>query len=364
MPHALAILGPIPPPHGGIAVHLERLLPHLDEAGVDFRVYNTAGETAVPDRIVSVASGKRSWFVRYLLTSREPVVYILNVKWQAALGTWVLSRLRGVKVVLSLQGVNPWFELSQSRPRLHRWIAAAFESAERVVVASDPLCEYLSGLGDFAGKIEVIPAFIPPLSRSGDEDRVSEEIREFCADHDPVLLATGGAVLRDGTTDLYGIDMTLELVDRLRADHPRIGVLWSFIELIGTRWDYYEKMKAEVERRGLGDHWLFSPPQEVFHPVYEMADLLVRPTCTDGDSVSIREALHFRLPTVTSDAAPRPEGAVVFPNRDFEAYESVVRDTLQRLPELRGELGRIRSSCAVEREVALLKEVIAGCAHG
>ena len=187
MPHALAILGPIPPPHGGIAVHLERLLPHLDEAGVDFRVYNTAGETAVPDRIVSVASGKRSWFVRYLLTSREPVVYILNVKWQAALGTWVLSRLRGVKVVLSLQGVNPWFELSQSRPRLHRWIAAAFESAERVVVASDPLCEYLSGLGDFAGKIEVIPAFIPPLSRSGDEDRVSEEIREFCADHDPVL---------------------------------------------------------------------------------------------------------------------------------------------------------------------------------
>jgi glycosyltransferase involved in cell wall biosynthesis len=364
MPHTLAILGPIPPPHGGIAVHLERLLPHLDEAGIDFRVYNTAGETAAPDRIVSVASGKNSWFVRYLLTSREPVVYILYVKWQAVLGGWVLSRLRGVRVVLSLQGEAPWLELSQSHPLLHRWIVAAFERAERVVVASDPLRDHLSTLGDFAGKIEVIPYFIPPLSRPDDEGRVSEEIRKFCADHDPVLLATGGALLRDGTTDLYGIDMTLELVDRLRADHPRIGVLWSFIELIGTRWDYYEKMKAEVEQHGLGDHWLFSGPQEVFHPVYEIADLLVRPTCTDGDSVSIREALHFRLPTVTSDAAPRPEGAVVFPNRNLDAYERAVRDTLQRLPELRGELGRIRSPCAVEREVELLKEVIAGCARG
>lgn len=364
MPHALAILGPIPPPHGGIAVHLERLLPHLDQAGIDFRVYNTAGETAVPDRIVSVASSKKSWFVRYLLTSREPVVYMLNVKWQAWLATWVLSRLRGVKVVLSLQGEDLRLAFSQAHPLLHRWIVAAFESAERVVVASDPLRDHLSTLGDFADKTEVIPYFIPPVSRPGDEGRVSEQIREFCADHDPVLLATGGAVLRDGTTDLYGIDMTLELVDRLRADHPRIGVLWSFLELIGTRWDYYEKMKAEVERRGLGARWLFSPPQDVFHPVYEMADLLVRPTFTDGDSISIREALHFRLPTVTSDAAPRPEGAVIFPNRNLDAYESAVRDTLQRLPELRRELGRIRSQCAVEREVALLKEVIAGCAHG
>ena len=56
----------------------------------------------------------------------------------------------------------------------------------------------------------------------------------------------------------------------------------------------------------------------------------MRPTRTDGDAVSIREAMHFGRPVVASDAVPRPEGVVTFPSRDQAAFEAAVLETLSK----------------------------------
>ena len=40
--------------------------------------------------------------------------------------------------------------------------------------------------------------------------------------------------------------------------------------------------------------------------------VFVRPTYTDGDSISVREALALRVPVVASDAAYRPQGVLRF----------------------------------------------------
>jgi glycosyltransferase involved in cell wall biosynthesis len=40
--------------------------------------------------------------------------------------------------------------------------------------------------------------------------------------------------------------------------------------------------------------------------------VFVRPTYTDGDSISVREALALRIPVVASDAAYRPQGVLRF----------------------------------------------------
>jgi glycosyltransferase involved in cell wall biosynthesis len=60
-------------------------------------------------------------------------------------------------------------------------------------------------------------------------------------------------------------------------------------------------------------------------------DLFVRPTNTDGDSVSIREALHLGLPVVASDAVSRPEVCSIFATRDMDDFERAVRHVLDHL---------------------------------
>ena len=43
-----------------------------------------------------------------------------------------------------------------------------------------------------------------------------------------------------------------------------------------------------------------------------MTKLFIRATTTDGDSVSLREALYFGAPILASDVVPRPDGVMLF----------------------------------------------------
>ncbi len=57
--------------------------------------------------------------------------------------------------------------------------------------------------------------------------------------------------------------------------------------------------------------------------------VFLRPTNTDGDANSLREALFFRVPSVASDVCPRPEGTILFRNRDISDLTAKVEELLE-----------------------------------
>jgi glycosyltransferase involved in cell wall biosynthesis len=59
---------------------------------------------------------------------------------------------------------------------------------------------------------------------------------------------------------------------------------------------------------------------------------MLRPTATDGDAVSVREALHLGVPVVASDVVERPTGARVFALDDPKALTARILEALA-LPE-------------------------------
>ena len=70
-------------------------------------------------------------------------------------------------------------------------------------------------------------------------------------------------------------------------------------------------------------------------PLLKACDLMVRPTLTDGDANSIREALHFGVPVVASDCVKRPAGVEVFSSGNLEALVAAVDKVLGSLPSYR-----------------------------
>ncbi len=354
----LAIIGGLPPPYGGVSIHLKRLLPHLDQAGIRYHVYDTSGESVPGEKATRVGRNGGLWFAKYLLCGREPVVYLHTSQWGIWAATWWLSRVRGKSVIITVH-TDSLRRLWGSRGRLARWsVVRAFRAAKAIVAVNTHIRDFLNEVAGVGTRTVVVPAFVPPLVDAEDEKAIAPTVRDFCRTHHPLILANGAPIVYQDGRDLYGIDMTIELADRLRERWPKIGVVWYVLKFPGWSPSYLERMSAEVGRRGLGAHWLFAEPTGEMYPVFRDSQVFVRPTCSDGDAVSIREALHFGVPTVASDAAPRPEGTIVFRSRDTGDFKTKVEGVLDRMGVERERRVGPSMSDAVADEIALLKRAI------
>lgn len=356
---ALAIIGPIAPPVGGIAIHLERFLPFLDRAGIDFIVYNQAGPTNVPGRIISVCEHRRSWFLKFLLTCDEKAVYLIATRWQAWAGSWVLSAIRGKKVIIGLHGAG----LAQAWEK-HGWlvrkmIRAGLKRASQIIAVNEHVLDAVKRAGDFEHKTLVAPAFIPPSATEMNPESIPTQIAQYCQSHHPVLLGNGAPSFWKGV-DLYGIDMAVDLVERLRKRYPQIGLVWFMLKTVGYDANYGKQLREKVRKCNLEEQFFFCDPIESFCSMFSIVDLFIRPTAMDGDAISLREALACGIPAVASDAIKRPEGVELHKTRNLNDLEAKVVGILSNLKEAKSKVHTFKQPCSAEAILERIQGIISG----
>lgn len=327
----VAMIGCYPPPYGGISVHLERLIAYLERQGVNCVLYNVISDAEKPPRVLSRKRFRAFWIIWFCLFHRCPIVHMQLPNWSLRLVFGICAALRRGKYVQSIQGRSISISMehpSRIRRALTRWILHKMD----FVIASNPdiYSECIDRVGLDPGKLADIPAFIPP-QRDNIVDPPAP-IKAYIDRHDPVLSAVGwiGKVLHGA--DEYGVDMLIELVERLHHDFPRLGLLFS------VNGGDEGKIRQTVKDCGdcLGDAMLLvTEDLPDISSIIKQSDLFLRPTNTDGDSVSVREALYFGTPVVASDAVPRAEPVVIFRTRDMDDFESAVRQSLEDLGSLR-----------------------------
>ena len=93
-------------------------------------------------------------------------------------------------------------------------------------------------------------------------------------------------------------------------------------------YDYFNKMEQKIADKSIENNFLFVTQPYQIYPILMKSDIFVRPTNTDDDAVSVREALYFKIPLVASDVVPRPEGTILFKNRDINDFTLKVKDIL------------------------------------
>lgn len=322
----LAILGSYPPPYGGVGVHVRRLCPLLEERGITYRVYNATSDVGDGDRVVPVYRRRKTWLLSYLFTARETAVYILSGRLSAWIIGALLALVRGKKVLLRLRNADlvDWAAASGMRKRLAGF---ALRRMTGVVCVSELLRDTARRLGVAQDRLHYSPGFLPPDVRRLDRATVSARAWEFIERHEPIIAANGKAEWYKGE-DLYGLDMLVELAARLKRDFPKIGVVVCFWEHRPSEDARLTELKKMADDRGAADNILFNTESGEFVPVLAACDVFVRPTNTDGDANSIREALYLGVPAVVSDAVERPAGAILFRSRDHDDFEQKVRGAL------------------------------------
>lgn len=293
------IVGPLPPPRGGVSVHIERLMSALQSEGISCAVLNEALKPTP-----GVPHLRSIWPWTYLgILWRADVVHIQSsnhfVRLFHALAAGLLG-CRSIHTVHSSRGSALALAILRIACRL----------GHACICVSEPIA---AGLGV---KAAIIPAFIAPA----DDNSVPPEIADWLAAQTDagrgIIAMNASNTARLRGVDLYGLDM---IVDALRD--PRLRERFSAIVCVsktGPNEGYLSALQERARASGLSDRLKFAEGEIQFASLLRRCDVFLRPTITDGDALSLREALWWGVPAVASDAAIRPEGTHIFPSRDCE----------------------------------------------
>ena len=305
-------IGPLPPPLGGISVYLYR----LQKLKPDDRYVNSVGLRKIE-------------FLKLLCQKREVVVlHDNNIKRLTA--AYFFSLFLGLQYsfVVHSAGVfrkKTWISWYFLRKSLQRAISIQF--------VSQRLQDRMKELFPEVVKHSFVQhAFLPPPLEDENKiyDTYKPELLAFIKRCSPLLVANASKLVfwEDGN-EVYGLDMCVELVQRLKSKYPCIGLVFALAD-DGGESDYFRMIEKKIAENNLDENIFFMIGQRELWPLFRQADLMIRPTCTDGDALSIREARYFNVPTLSSDVAPRPDGTIVFNNRDMNDFYEKASEILSR----------------------------------
>ncbi|OEU82145.1 MAG: hypothetical protein BA873_01980 [Desulfobulbaceae bacterium C00003063] len=315
-------VGHYPPPIGGISMYIKRMKDALYTHGIENQVWDISNINKSADRVVKMP-------LRFLSV---PLYYAVkqNV-------TLIHYNIPGTLIKNYVGFFNRLF--FKKRPKLltihgdcrglfakkKGLIRKSLNSFNAIICVKKNDREYLLNQG-VSTHVYEIPAFIPPTVQETEIAEISQRVWDFINAHRPVVAASACKIVFRNAQDLYGLDMCIDLCANLKKDYPQIGVVFC-LPHIGDC-EYFEKMKQAIMKKGIENNFLFHTRHCQLYPIIMRSDVFVRPSTTDGDAVSVREALHFKTPTVASDVAPRPERTILFRNRDVDDLTSKVGDLL------------------------------------
>lgn len=330
----------MPPPFGGISVYVDRLAHALADAGHRVHVFDISDGDLIPVRGIHVVNippqRGRFWSIGARIAAMGADVAHLHMIGLPSdqLAPIVLScRAFGVPVVISVHSLEPP-EVPESRAgqRLLALtaphVAAAFASGAHVATGLVPL-------GVPAARISAVPPFLPPAKV--DPQRLPAEVRALRARMPKLVVAGASALQPFAGGDLYGVDTFLAMAQILGQRDPDVG----FVLHLSRRGDpaLAAAMDQTLAELGLGDRFLLLQARlEEASDLWALADVYVRPTRTDGDSVSVHEALALGIPTLASDAVQRPAAAALFAHGDAADAVRVVAALLADLPAARAHV--------------------------
>ncbi len=287
----IALVGPLPPPSGGMANQCEQLLRLLRAEGVRVELVRTNApyRPAWIGRVPVLRAGARLLpFLVELWRSigRAEVVHVFaNSGWAwhlLALPAVVMARLRGTAVIVNYRG-GLADEFLRTGPRhVKAWLA-------RATLRVTPSAFLLRVFAEHGLDAEVIPNII--------------DLSRFAVAAHPGRRDAPHLIVTRNLEPIYDIPTALRAFAQVQLRYPaaRLTVAGS-----GPQRAALLQLAAEL---GLGEAVHFSGriDNAQIGALYASADCLLNPTTADNMPISILEALASGVPVVSTNAGGIPD---------------------------------------------------------
>jgi glycosyltransferase involved in cell wall biosynthesis len=327
----IGIVGPLPPPFGGISIHVQRIREKLLQQGTQVTIFNEAGTTHNPKENIHAITSLKWQFFQFFFGDYDILhFHALSVKLRILLG--FMRRISGIPVVLTIHGKSLQQQLTDSSWLVKKLLLCSLHQLDRIVCVRQDIKECLLEQGIPAEKIAVIPAYVHPTSVSS---LLPDSIKSFMENGQGPLLVANGWIRFDQDQELYGLSQLIKLSIYLKQQQIPARLIFCLIgkELLSNKeTELYNSLIQQITEGELKNHFLLYEEENLeFTNLLTQAQLFLRPTTTDGFSVSLAEAIHLGVPSIASDCILRPEGTITYQTSNFDTLCETVEETLNNL---------------------------------
>jgi len=320
-PVDVVIVGPYPPPAGGVSSHIARSAPLLIRHGLAIKVLSHYGPR--PD-VPYVLDGLRRNPLRYFFRIRASDARLVHYHYSgrtslvpAALGLAMRSPCARIITIHSPT-------IARDLQRRPRWVARwSLRRFDHIVAVTPEIVELLRPIIP-NHTFSVVPDFVPqPVG-----GELPPSLASFVESGDVFVAAAWRLKFLPNGDDLYGFDVLAKAFLKVAARSPSARL----VLLIGERprrrgRRYLRSIEALLDEAGLGGRYVIEWGVDLT-PLLAREVTLVRPTRSDGDAVSIREALRNARNVIATDVVERPAGVSLVPVGDSAALAAAMEESI------------------------------------
>jgi glycogen synthase len=313
------LLGPYPPPHGGVQTNLVAIRSWLRQHGVPCAVINITRHRKPEAEEVYYPKGAVE-LLQLLARLRYNLIHL-------HLGGMLTTRVLALGLVCSLRpGAKSVLTFHSggfpSSPRAQSLGPASFPAFvlrrfDGLIAVNEEIMVFFRKMGVSSRKLRLISpyAFLPDDQSSAS---LPEPLAAFLAAHHPVLISVG--LLEPE----YDLPLQIEALPQLRQKFPDTGLL-----LIGSG-SQEGNLRATIQQNPCREHILLAGdvPHAATLEAVSRCRVMLRTTLYDGDAVSVREALHLGTPVIATDNGMRPAGVTLIPKSDLPALLTAIEKQL------------------------------------
>lgn len=304
-PFKILLIGKVPPPIGGVGVHLIRLMQSLFKDNINYSFFNLD-----KDHLYKIARSISENDLIHCNVSNSYLRFFIVA----------LSRILQKKVIFTFHGNVGRFNTFKNKIDL---LSFYFSSGSIVINqhSYDKVKKYKN--------VILIPAFIPPITIEELPHKLSLKIDGFIQKKALIFCTNAFGLKYDkNKNEIYGIFGLVSLFER----NPDYGLIIS--DPSSDYLNYFKRNKILIPKNIL----LLSIEHD-FLKILELSDCSIRATSTDGDSLSVKESLYFNKPCICSDVVDRIEGAILYKFNNWDDLNIKLKEIGKWKPLVKPEDG-------------------------
>lgn len=300
----IIFIGPIPPPIGGVSIHIQRLSQMLTKEGNNVSFIDES-----PIKKVNIFNLRSLAIFPYVqLIKSADIVHIHSSLSIFRLFHLIICLLLRKKIVLTL---HSWRVKSKLLQMIQLKL---FRKVKKVICVTNEIAQKIN-----LSNTVIQAAFLPPDMHK--EPELPLHVLKWLTDQkkqNRIIIASNAYRLDlFNSVDLYGLDMAIELINFL-VHQKKINIALIFVvTTLNQNEKLFHTNKEKIQELKLTGHILLINEKKMSYvKLIQESDLTCRLTNTDGDALSIRESLYFNKPIIASDISKRPKGTITFKTRD------------------------------------------------